>query len=145
MNWKSEALEKLKDYEAKKQCLASIPEEIRQLKEQYGAIRSSTSDGTPVSGGGSGREDMLLSNIVKREELTRAYRQAARWVKLVDAGLEILSQEERLILERFYIHPAKGNVDRLCEELGVEKSEVYRRKDVALRRFTLCLYGATEN
>lgn len=145
MIWKNEAIEKLRDYEAKKQCLSSIPAEIRQLKEQYGAIRGSTSDGTPVSGGGSGREDMLLSNIVKREELERALRQAAGWVRLVDAGLEILSQEERLLLDRFYIHPAKGNVDRLCEELGVEKSEAYRRKDRALRHFTICLYGVTEN
>lgn len=145
MNWKNEAIEKLRDYEAKKQCLSSIPAEIRQLKEQYGAIRSSTSDGTPVSGGGSGREDVLLSNIVKREELERTLRQAAGWVRLVDAGLEILSQEERLLLDRFYIHPARGNVDRLCEELGVEKAAVYRRKDAALRHFTLCLYGAVEN
>lgn len=145
MNWKSEAVEKLRDYEAKKHCLSSIPTEIRQLKEQYGAIRSSTSDGTPVTGGGSGREDMLLSNIVKREELERTLRQAARWVQLVDAGLEILSQEEKLILDRFYIHPAKGNVDRLCEELGVEKPSVYRRKDNALRHFTMCLYGAVES
>lgn len=145
MNWKNEAMEKLRDYEAKKQCLVSIQEEIRQLKEQYGAIRSSTSDGTPIAGGGSRRENMLISNIVKREELTRAYRQAAGWVRLVDAGLEILSQEEKLILDRFYINPAKGNVDRLCEELGVEKPSVYRRKDDALRHFTMCLYGAIES
>lgn len=145
MNWKSEAVEKLRDYEARKASIASIPGEIRALKEQYGAIRSSTSDGTPVTGGGSGREDMLLSNIVKREELARSLRQAVSWVRLVDAGLEILSQEERLILDRFYIHPAKGNVDRLCEELGLERTAVYSRKDKALRHFTICLYGAVES
>lgn len=145
MNWKQEAVEKLKDYEAKENCITSIPEEIRQLKAQYSAIRSATADGSPVSGGGAGREDMMLSNIVKREELARTLRQAAQWVRLVDAALEILTPEERLILDRFYIHPAKGNVDRLCGELGVEVAAVYRRKDAALRRFTLCLYGATEN
>lgn len=60
------------------------------------------------------------------------------------AGLEILSQEERLLLDRFYIHPSKGNVDRLCEELGLERTAVYSRKDKALRHFTLCLYGMVE-
>ena len=86
----------------------------------------------------------MLSNIVHREELERSLEQAKMWVALVDAGLETLSAEERLILNRFYIHPAKGNVDRLCGELGVEKSQVYARKDAALHHFTISLYGCSE-
>ena len=144
MNWKFEAIEKLKQYEAKKQSLRSIPEEIARLESAMKSIRSATADGTPVQGGGSGREDMMLSNIVHREELERALEQAKKWVALVDAGLEILSEEERLILDRFYVHPAKGNVDRLCGELCIEKSQVYSKKDAALRHFTISLYGGTE-
>lgn len=144
MNWKFEAIEKLKQYEAKKQSLRSIPEEIARLESAMQSIRSATADGTPVQGGGSGREDMILSNIVHREELERALEQAQKWVALVDAGLEILSEEEWLILDRFYIHPAKGNVDRLCGELCIEKSQVYSKKDAALRHFTISLYGGTE-
>ena len=36
-------------------------------------------------------------------------------------------------------------VKAVCEELGVEKAQVYRRRDSALRHFTLCLYGQTES
>lgn len=144
MNWKFEAIEKLRLYEAKKQSLRSIPEEIERLESAMKSIRSATADGTPVKGGGSGREDMMLSNIVHREELDRALEQARKWVDLVDAGLEILSQEERLILDRFFIHPARGNVDRLCGELGIEKSQVYVRRDSALHHFTISLYGCSE-
>ena len=144
MNWKYEAMEKLKSYNAKKQALRSIPEEIARLESEMQSIRSATSDGTPVSGGGSGREDRYLSNIVHREELARSLEQAKAWVNLVDAGLAILSQEERLVLDRFYINPARGNVDRLCMELGIEKSQVYARKDSALHHFTIGLYGCTE-
>ena len=144
MNWKYEAMEKLKSYNAKKQALRSIPEEIARLESEMQSIRSATSDGTPVSGGGSGREDRYLSNIVHREELSRSLEQAKAWVNLVDAGLAILSQEERLVLDRFYINPARGNVDRLCGEMGIEKSQVYARKDSALHHFTISLYGCTE-
>ena len=144
MNWKSEAIEKLRQYEAKKRSLQNIPEEIRRLESAMKSIRSATADGTPVSGGGSGREDMMLSNIVHREELERSLDQAKKWVAFVDAGLEILTEEERLILDRFYINPAKGNVDRLCGELGIEQSSVYRRRDKAVHRFTVCLYGCCE-
>lgn len=145
MNWKFEAMEKLKQYEAKKQALKSIPMEISRLELAMKSIRSATADGTPVSGGGSGREDMMLSNIVHREELERSLEQAQKWVDLVEAGLEILCEDERLILDRFYINPAKGNVDRLCGELGIEQATAYRRRESALRHFTICLYGSVEN
>lgn len=144
MNWKSEAMEKLRLYEAKKRSLQSIPEEIRRLESAMKGIRSAAADGTPVSGGGSGREDMMLNNIVQREELERSLEQAKMWVALVDAGWEILTEEERLILERFYVHPEKGVADRLAGDLGLDVKTVYKRKDAALRRFTISLYGGTE-
>lgn len=144
MNWKYEAIEKLRDYEAKKLALSTLPEEIRRLELDARRIRSACGDGTPVKGGGSTREDMMLSNIVHREELERALEMARKWVALVDAGMEILGAEDRLVLERFYMHPERGNVERLCGELGLEKSAVYDRREKALRRFTLALYGGSE-
>ena len=145
MNWKFEAIDKLKGYEAHKRALESISEEIIRLEEAYTAIRGAATDGTPVSGGGSTREDALLSNIAHREELKSALRQAKSWVDIVDGGLAVLDEEDRLVLDRFYIHRAKDNVDRLCAELGVEQSSVYRRRDAALRLFTIALYGCVEN
>ena len=145
MNWKTEAVDKLRQYEARKNSLQSIPVEIEQLKMVRCSIRSATVDSTPVHGGGSGREDIMLSSIVKEEELKRSLVLAQKWVDLVDAGLKVLNDEERLVLERFYIRPEKGNVDRLCEVLGVEKASIYRKKDAALRHFTICLYGRTES
>ena len=144
MNWKKEAIEKLKEYNARKQAITSIPMEIAQLESAVRGIRSASADGVAISGGGSGREDMLLSNICKREELKRSLAAAKVWVSQVDTALSVLDQEERLILDRFYINPARGNVDRLCCELNVEKSQVYARKDAALRHFTISLYGCTE-
>jgi len=87
---------------------------------------------------------MMLSNIVHREELARSLEQARKWVSLVDSGLEVLTDDERKVLDRFYIKPARGNVDRLCEEFGIEKSQVYARKDSALHHFTISLYGCAE-
>ena len=132
MNWKFEAVEKLRQYEAKKQSLKSIPEEVKRLESAMRSIRSATADGTPVAGGGSGRED-------------RSLEQAQKWVALVEAGLEILSQDERLILERFYIRPEKGAADRLAGDLNLDVKTVYKRKDAALRHFTVSLYGGIES
>lgn len=144
MDWKKEAIDKLRIYDARKNALTSIPQEIQRLEDAFSGIRSASADGTPVCGSGSGREDMLLSNIAHRDELRRSLRQAKTTVAIVERGLAVLDAEERLVLDRFYIHPARGNADRLCEELGIEKASVYRRKESALRRFTIALYGVVE-
>lgn len=145
MNWKREAIDKLRHYEAHKQALECLPKEIRRLESAYTGIRSATTDGTPVSGsGGSTREDVMLSNIVHRDELKRRQKEARLWVAQVDKALAVLDDEERLVLDRFYIHRAKGAVEALCESLNLEKSAVYDRRDKALRHFTLALYGVTE-
>lgn len=144
MNWKFEAIEKLKQYTAKKHAVQSIPEEIKRLEAAMQGIRSGASDGIPVQGGGSKREDMYLSNIVQREELERSLDQAEKWISFVDAGLEILNEEERLVLDLFYIHPTKGAAEHLAQALCIDVKTVYKRKDNSLRHFTVALYGGTE-
>lgn len=145
MDWKREAADKLRQYEARKSSLDRTAAEIHRLENDLTRIRSATTDSTPVRGGTNTREDMLVGNIAARQELALARQDAFRWLKIMDGALAGLGPEERLILDRFYIHRAKGNVDRLCEELHLERSQVYARKDAALRRFTLLLYGVTES
>lgn len=145
MIWKQEAVEKLRQYEAKRVAMKTIPLEIKRLELNMQSIRSAVSDGSPAKGGGSGREDMYLSNIVHREELERSLEQAEIWVSLTEAALELLSKEERLLLDRFYIHPEKCAADRLAGDLHMDVKTVYRRKDDALRKFTISLYGGTES
>lgn len=144
MNWKREAIDKLKNYEAHKLALESLPKEIRRLESAYTGIRSATTDGTPISGGGNTREDSMLSNIVHRDELKRRLKEARLWVAQVDKALSVLDGEERLVLDRFYIHRTKGSVGELCERLNLEKTAVYDRRDKALRHFTIALYGVAE-
>lgn len=144
MNWKFEAIDKLRSYEARKRSIENIPQEIERLKSSFSGIRSATTDGTPISGGGNTREDVMLSNIVHRDELKRRLKEAKLWVSVVDRALEVLDDEERLVLDRFYIHRSTGAVAELCDVLNLEKSAVYDRRDKALRRFTLALYGVTE-
>ena len=145
LDYKYEAKKKLEDYEAKCRALGNIPEEIKRLELDFQLIKSATSDGTPVQGGGSRREDAMLSNIATREELANTLEQTKRWVKMVEDGLVVLDEDERLILQRMYISREKGGVDRLCESLCKERSAIYAQRDKALRKFTLALYGMTEN
>ena len=145
VDWKHEAVSKLRDLTAKRQALENIPAEIKRLELEYAGIRSSTKDSTPVAGGTNAREDAMLSNIVRREDLARQLQSAKLWIATVEASLAVLDEEERMILDRLYIHCTRGALERLMNELGVEKSAVYRRRDKALRRFTMAMYGGAES
>ena len=141
VNWKNEAIEKLRQYGAMAACLKTIPLEIKRLELDATKI-CSADPGKVVDHGGGNGEDALLANISKRQELANRLRQAAYWVDTVEKALDILCDEYRAVLERLYMTRQKGTVDRLCYELGLEQSSVYRRRDAALKQFTMALFGA---
>lgn len=145
MIWKNEAIEKLKQYDAKRGALDSIPKEIRGLELDMQSIRGAAVDRTPVRGSGSRHEDAMLSNIVKREELERSLEQARLWVGVVDNAMSVLTEDEKLVLERLFIYPEKHAAEMLADELFCEVKTIYRWKDKALRKFTIALYGAVES
>lgn len=146
MDWKREAADMLRNYEVMQISLITLPEELERLDREATALKSSMNGGEPVVGGRGDPDDRIISNMVRREGIKANIELAQIHVRLVDKGLSALDDDERLILDRMFIHRAQGNVDRLCQELDIENPPgVYKRKDKALRRFTLALYGRTES
>ena len=145
MNWKQEAIERLEQYTAKQQSLTLIPEEIKRLESVAARLRGVQMGGVSVKRTDTRREDGMLNNIVQREELGWALEQAQKWVDQVDTGLSVLDSEQKMILDRFYIHSEKGAADSLAGDLAMDVKTVYRRKDAALKRFTIALWGCVES
>ena len=144
MNWKNEAINDLMTYERKKESLTNIRLQIQAINMQLTAVRGAMADCGPVKGGGSNYEDRILNNIVKRDRLKLTYQATKQIVTLIEKGLAGLDERDRLVLDMFYIHREKGNVDRLMEKLGYEKSRVYEVKDNALSQFSVVMYGISE-
>lgn len=138
------AINRLRDHSARVVALDTITAQIETLELQYSAIRSATTDSEPVSGGTNRREDMLVSNILKREALKNDLEIAKREIEITKKALSVLSADERRILELFYINRQSGYIDRLCDELCVERSRVYTMKDEALRKFCLAVCGTVD-
>lgn len=138
------AINRLRDHSARVVSLDTIPAQIETLELQYGAIRSATTDSEPVSGGTNRREDMLVTNILKRQTLENDLEIAKREIEITNKALGVLTSDERRILELFYINRQSGYIDRLCDELCVERSRVYTMKDEALRKFCLAICGTVD-
>lgn len=130
----------LRNYTANKTAIVNLREQIKSLEDEARQIRSATTDATPVQGGGSTREERMLSNIHMRDKLAGALKSAESDVARVERAIALLDDEERLILNRFYINRHKDYLDRLMEELTLERTAVYQRKDAAFRHFRRAMY-----
>lgn len=145
LNWSVFSVQKLRDLEDRKTAVENITEQIKALEQRFTAIRSATTDGTPVQGGNENkREEMLIRNIAEREELKNNLDIITREIEVTEKALDTLTEEEKLILRRFFILRQKGYVERLCDELFVSKTRLYQKKETALKKFTLACYGIVE-
>lgn len=145
MDWRKMSIERLRDYENRKRALELIPEQIETLEMNFTAIRSASSDSTPVKGGsGNKREDALINNIAKREDLERNLGIASAEVRITETALATLTDEERTVLYKFFINRPRRHVEMLCEQLCYEKTRVYEIKETALRKFTMACYGVID-
>lgn len=145
VNWQKVTIDDLRKLEALKNSLNSIQEKRAALDLQAGAVRSSMRSTEAVSGSGANKaEDKMVDNIIEKERLGDNYTATVRLIRRVEKGLELLSDTERKILDRFYIHRIPDHVDRLCEELGYEKTRVYEMKETALRKLTYAMYGVQD-
>ena len=141
MNWKQEAMERLSRYELMLRALENIPEELRRLELRSTTLRGIKLDTIRSSTSPHRGEDALINNFVKRQELQKAYQDALIWVSTTDKALSVLEPAEKEVLLHLYIHPVSGALETVCEKLGIEKSSAYRKRDAALCRFTIALYG----
>ena len=141
IDWTAVAKGKLRNYSVKKVSAVNLAEEIRELEHSRRSIRSAASDGSPVAGGTNKRDDRILNSMVLEDEYKESLHLVSRWLRRVERGLAILSEEEYLLLDRFYIHHEKGAADRLAMDLGIDVKTVYWRTSQALEKFTSAMCG----
>lgn len=139
--WKKQAMNDLEIYEAKKQSLINIPDQIRELEEKMTSIRSQNAGSVSVKGGSGSRDDAYLNNIVTRDRLNANLEENRRFVNRVSNALSVLNEDEKKLLRRFYMVPEKGAVFNIADEKHVDRKTVYKWKDDALNKFTIAMYG----
>ncbi len=142
MNWKEEAVEKLRRYPLMAHSAQAIPRELERLEEEAGSLRS------VQFGVGGGRklrshEDRLLDNLAQRQELAAQLERVESWVQTTDLALEQLAPQEQKVLRLLYIEGVEAST--VSRELGIERSGLYRLRDGALKKLTIAMYGGLES
>ena len=141
MDWKQLSIDRLKLYQSNVRAADRMREEIERLKAAFESIRSCAADMDAPRNGSSGRHDWALDNIARRVELDGRLKAVQGWVDITARALDGLPDDARRVLQVLYQEPRRNGIDQLCEELGLEKSMVYRRRDAAVRAFAAEMYG----
>lgn len=143
MNWKKEAANDLRTYPQRKEAVINTQERIKALEEHFISLKGISTD-TPVMGGMSRQEEKMLDNIAERERLTESLKIAKKLVELTEKGLSVLDERERKIIDGFYFEKSDNNVERMCEKFHLEKTRLYELREIALKKFTIAMYGTVE-
>lgn len=141
MNWRQLVVEDLKNYEFFKKAIVNNEERLQIAEHNLTNLKGVKYDYNPTSTDTSHQEDVLINNIVIKEQLRVTNKYNIFYTEWIEKGLKELNEIEMKVLDRFYINPCKNCVDRLVKELNYEKSKIYQLREIALKKFTRCMYG----
>ncbi len=141
---RSATIAAIKDYDAMQFIIDSTDDEIKRTYEKMTGVGSPSWDGMPGSNDVHAGEERILTGIEEIDILKKRYRQAVEYMDWFKPAWEQLTEDERYCLETFY---GDGNTygssaaDHIAAYFNVEQASAYRRKNRALDRLTVLLFG----
>ena len=127
---RSAAVDALKDYGSMKFIIGHTDDEIKSAYEKMEGISSPQLDGMPRSHNPQASEER--------------YRQAVEYMAWFVPAWEELTEDERYVLEAFYGENnqyGSNAADDVADYFQIERASAYRRKNRALERLTILLFG----
>lgn len=141
MNWENTAKEELRSYAKLRNAQRNLRDRIEMLEARKLAARTSSVSAVPLHGGGNRYEDKLLDTIVQLDGLRAELAATDAMLALIERGLDALTCDERLVLDKFYMNRTARYIDELCDTLAVEQASIYRMVKRALYNYTVAAYG----
>ena len=141
-NGRRVVIDDLERHDMRRSAISNLQQRISELDADMSRLQAVKFDGISVQGKKSTLEERLAAVIDEKTELVERLRKTKAQRRRIEKALEMLTPEEQEILKKFYIERVDGETKMdLCDELGIERSELYRRKDRALDRLEFVLYG----
>lgn len=126
--YKHAMLKKLKDYSTIKRMQPILERQMESAKWRL------EKQGDRLTPNGLTRTRML-------DRMQRTYNENREFIADIDCCLQVLSDREKLVIHHFYLERTWDYIDILSEKLGVERSQLYRIKDRAMKKLVLAYYG----
>lgn len=144
MDYIREAIEHLRSYNDLQFALQNLSREIAELKATMPDVKAIEITDMPKGGGPAGADDILVNKVYRLQMAKTEYKTAYRAVKKIDQTLEDISLQKGcetfggLLRAWFIQHRDKEDISL---ELGYSERQIYRIKDIALRKFAIQYFG----
>lgn len=137
IDWKNVVVNTLKSYSAMKIALNNIPAEIDLINHDIQTTEKEIDKGLSLAS----ISEMQLSRKILIKKLESRLQTTKNAVSDIDTALEALNEEEKQILTEFFVNNVGKRLADIGDELGYSLATMYRKKDAALWRFAIRLYG----
>lgn len=141
---RSAAISALQDFSSMEFILSHTDEEIQNTREKMTGISSPQFDGMPKAHNPQATEERIVNNVHEIDVLRERYRQAAEYMEWFKPAWEQLSEDERYVLEAFYSKDnsyGSGTIYAIAERFHIDRNAAYKKKNRALDKLTVLLFG----
>ena len=136
------AIKAIEAYDSMDFIVKHTDEEIAAVRARMEGIGSPNLDGLPHAHDPQAGEKRILNRIEEIDLLKERYRQAVEYMAWFKPAWEKMSDDERYVLESFCMDGEEsGAAMAVAEELNIERSSAYNKKNRALDHLTMLLYG----
>lgn len=89
-------------------------------------------------------QDAIVNQLLEKETIATKIKELTREERLYTCAWEALTEEDRCILEEFFLcghRSSQQAIDLLCDQYGYERATIYRMRANALKKFKRLLAG----
>ena len=141
---RSATIAALKDYESMQFIIKHTGDEVCSQQDKMVGMASPNWDGMPHAHNPGAPEDRIVNGIEEIDILKERYRQAVEYMEWFQPAWDQLTEDERYVLEVFYMDSnsyGSNAVYYVASYFQVEQTTAYKRKNRALDRLTVLLFG----
>lgn len=136
-------IKELKDYALWRWSLDIIPQRIAEIDEKMLSLGGGGTD-TPVKNSGTNKqEEKLCACIDEKNELVKTLEARQKKKEYIEQGLKRLTEDERAIIDIFYLQGLKYHeaLEKSIVTRNLSEATVDRIRRRALRKYSLCEFG----
>ncbi len=138
-----------KDLLKRKKQLEAAVKSLELQREQLDAAltdcKSPTYDGMPHTRAYGDGQDRLAAITDRIAECAHRTKVVERELQMIEIGMSVLSDYQKVVLTEFFINDRKGVAEDLCDKYYRERSCLYTDRKKALDMFTIAVFGMLES
>lgn len=139
------AINALKDFESMNYIIENTQSEIVSTQEDMTSLGSAAFSDMPKGPHNPcAGENKIVKAMDTISLLNERYQRALEYMAWFRPAWLALSEDEQFVLSRFYMDDESRQADSvydICDRFHIERTSAYKKKDRALARLTLLLYG----